>query len=68
MKVVVNGDLHELAEGTHVDDVLVLLGRDRRGLGLAVAINGQVVPRADWPERELAESDQVEILHAIGGG
>ncbi len=68
MRVIVNGDRHELDTGTRVEDVLVLLGHDRRGLGLAVAVNGQVVPRSDWGERKLEESDRIEVLHAIGGG
>ena len=68
MNVVVNGDRHQLADGARVDDVLVLLGRDRKGLGLAVAVNGQIVPRTEWPEHELAPDDRIEVLHAIGGG
>ena len=68
MKLTVNGDPQQLEEGARVEDVLVLLGRDRRGLGLAVAVNGQIVPRAQWPEHELNADDRVEVLHAIGGG
>ena len=68
MRLLVNGDPQQLDDGAHVEDVLVLLGRDRRGLGLAVAVNGQIVPRAEWPEHELSPDDRVEVLHAIGGG
>ena len=68
MNVLVNGEQHELDQGALVSDVLVLLGRDRFPRGLAVAINGHVVPRAEWAERELADQDKVEVLQAIGGG
>ena len=68
MNVTVNVDAHQLDEGAHVDDVLVLLGRDRQALGLAVAVNGQIVPRSEWPERSLTANDRIEVLHAIGGG
>ena len=68
MNVTVNGDRHQMAEGARVDEVLVLLGRDRQGLGLAVAVNGQIVPRAEWAHTELSPDDRVEVLHAIGGG
>ena len=68
MNVTVNGDAHQLEEGSHVEDVLVLLGRDRKALGLAVAVNGQIVPRSEWPDRSLTADDRIEVLHAIGGG
>ena len=68
MNVTVNGEHHNLDNEANVSDVLVLLGRDRAAHGLAVAINGQVVPRAEWAERRLVESDKVEVLQAIGGG
>ena len=68
MNVLVNGEQHELEQGALVSDVLVLLGRDRFPRGLAVAINGQVIPRAEWAERELADQDRIEVLQAIGGG
>lgn len=36
--------------------------------GVAVAVNGQVVPRRAWPEHRLTEGDDVEIVKPIGGG
>lgn len=36
--------------------------------GVAVAVNGEVVRRADWSERQLAEGDRVEVLTAAQGG
>ena len=35
--------------------------------GIAVALNGEVVPRAEW-DRRLAEGDAVEVLTATPGG
>jgi sulfur carrier protein len=35
---------------------------------VAVAINGEVVRRADWPGVRLAEGDEVEIVKATQGG
>jgi sulfur carrier protein len=45
-------------------DDLGLAGRP----GLAVAINEEVVPRAGWPDRPLAEGDRVLIIQASQGG
>ena len=68
MNVLVNGEHHRLEDDAIVSDVLVLLGRDRATHGLAVAVNGQVVPRSEWADRGLAEDDKIEALQAIGGG
>ena len=36
--------------------------------GIAVALNGAVVPRAAWPQTELKAGDSVEIVRARQGG
>ena len=36
--------------------------------GIAVAINGAVVPRAAWPSTELRAADSIEIVRARQGG
>jgi len=36
--------------------------------GIAVALNGNVVPRAEWPNMQLAPGDAVEIVLARQGG
>ena len=36
--------------------------------GIAVALNGQVVPRAVWHDTPLRAGDSVEIVHARQGG
>jgi sulfur carrier protein len=36
--------------------------------GVAVAVNGEVVPRTDWPATVLRGGDRVEVLSAAQGG
>jgi sulfur carrier protein len=36
--------------------------------GIAVALNGTIVPRAAWPETPLRPGDSVEIVRALRGG
>jgi sulfur carrier protein len=36
--------------------------------GIAVARNGEVVPRSRWDDTELADGDSVEIVTAAAGG
>jgi sulfur carrier protein len=36
--------------------------------GCAVALNDEVVPRAQWATRLLADGDRLEVLTAVQGG
>jgi sulfur carrier protein len=66
MKLQVNGEPMELASGTTVRALIEKLDLDRGPV--AVERNGEVVPRAQHVETELADGDVVEIVHFVGGG
>ena len=66
MDVWVNGERRELAAGASVADALGALGLPRTGV--AVAVDGEVVPRARWAETALGDGAQVEVLTAVQGG
>jgi sulfur carrier protein len=51
-----------------VRGLVALLGLDPAGRGLAVARNGEVVPRSAWAETRLASDDRIEIVGAVQGG
>ena len=68
MAVVVNGEPEQVVPGTTVSVLLSGLGHDPRGAGIAVAVNGEVVPRSAWPVSTLAEHDRIEVLGAAQGG
>jgi sulfur carrier protein len=36
--------------------------------GIAVAVNGAIVPRAAWPRTQLSPGDSIEIVRARQGG
>jgi sulfur carrier protein len=36
--------------------------------GIAIALNGEVVPRTEWDDRMLTDGDAVELLVAVQGG
>jgi sulfur carrier protein len=63
----VNGERRRVAAGD-VGALLGVLGLDPEGRGLAVARNGEVVPRADWETTTLASDDRIEIVGAVQGG
>lgn len=35
---------------------------------VAVAVNGEVVPRHQWTETAVRDADAVEVVRAVGGG
>ena len=65
--LMVNGDSRPLVSGETVADVVAaLLGA--AASGVAVAVDGQVVRRADWESTVLTDGTQVEVLTAMQGG
>lgn len=66
--VTINGQVREVSGSMTIAEVVRRIGRDPLQSGVAVAINGTVVPRALWPERRLAAGDRVEVLGAVQGG
>jgi len=68
MKAVVNGDAEQLPDALTVADLVVRLGHDPKGFGLAVALNGEVLPRSEWSVTAVQEDDRVEVLIASQGG
>ncbi|MBV9922359.1 MAG: sulfur carrier protein ThiS [Pseudonocardia sp.] len=66
MQVWINGKPGELADGARVPDALTLLGVPETGV--AVAVDGSVVPRAAWAATVLVEGARVEVLTAVQGG
>ena len=41
---------------------------DTHQRGIAVAVNGAIVPRAAWPDTKLRAGDNIEIVRARQGG
>ena len=66
--VTVNGEDRELPAGATVASVIASLHNAPEGRGVAVALEGEVVPRAQWPTTELHEGATVEVVAAVQGG
>jgi sulfur carrier protein len=63
----VNGTSEPLAAAT-LEALLAEKAIDTAQRGIAVALNGAVVPRAAWPVTPLRPGDSVEIVRARQGG
>ena len=68
MQVVLNGESQELPDGATVESAVIATGAPAGGRGVAVALDGEVVPRAEWKTTAVREGQQVEVLHAVQGG
>jgi sulfur carrier protein len=66
--VELNGDRMELADGASVADAVAAAGADSGRRGVAVAVDGAVVPRSGWDDTALADGQRVEVVEAIQGG
>jgi sulfur carrier protein len=68
MVVTVNGQPREVPAGATVSTVIDLLSGAPGARGVAVAVAGEVVPRAAWERTELADGVQIEVVRAVQGG
>lgn len=68
MKVTINGEVKELDEGAKVEAAIEAAGHTGGTFGIALALNGEVVPRSEWSDASLTDGDRVEVLVAAQGG
>ncbi len=68
MIVDLNGRRVELADGASVADAALAAGIDPARRGIAIALDGEVVPRGELESTRLTAGQRVEVVEAIGGG
>ena len=68
MNVLLNGESRELRDGATVNDAVEASGAPPEGRGVAVAVEGEVVPRGKWASTELSDGQRIEVLQAVQGG
>jgi sulfur carrier protein len=66
--IVVNGEPRTAAGTETVGELLGALGLGPEARGVAVAVDGEVVPRSQWQRRPLEDGARVEVVGAIQGG
>jgi thiamine biosynthesis protein ThiS len=65
MRLVINAEERNLAAST-LDALIEELGM--KGDRVAVELNREIVPRANWSVTALKDGDRLEIVHFVGGG
>jgi sulfur carrier protein len=66
--IVLNGQRSDVRAGESIGAVLARLGIDAEARGVAVAVDGEVVPRAQWRSFTVGDGAHVEVLTAMQGG
>jgi sulfur carrier protein len=66
--ILLNGQDCDVHAGETVAVVLAHLGLELDARGVAVAVDGEVVPRAAWESFTLPQDARVEVLTAMQGG
>lgn len=66
--IVLNGERSDVRPGETVAAVLARLGLDADARGVAVAVDGEVIPRGGWGSYALPQDARVEVLTAMQGG
>ena len=68
MMVELNGRQVELPAGATVADAVLQAGADGEVRGVAVAVDGEVVRKAEWKQTRLRPDQSVEVVRAVQGG
>ncbi len=66
MEIRLNGESHQLGEAHDLQSLVTSLELGQQAI--AIAVNRQVITRAQWQEHVLQAGDQVDVVRAIGGG
>ena len=64
--IVLNGEAYPLEKEHSLAALIVSLNLS--GHAIAVAVNRQIIPRAQWQDQLLQAQDKVDVVRAIGGG
>lgn len=68
MNITINGEVITVNEQMKLSEFVELRLNGKEPRGIAVALNGMIIPKSKWNETELKENDSVEIVHAVQGG
>ena len=66
MQVIVNGEAREVPDGATVASIVESV--TQAPSGVAVALNGEIIRRAEWAKTATRDADRLEVLTAVQGG
>lgn len=66
MRILLNGETRDIPAELSLGALLDLFSLPSQRV--AVELNKAVIPRADWKHTQITESDEIEVIHFVGGG
>lgn len=66
MEITINGQSSKIAAPCTLEQLVSELFPSAKGI--AVAVNQSVVPKSDWPSRQLSPNDHLTFITATQGG
>ncbi|MEP6599484.1 MAG: sulfur carrier protein ThiS [Actinomycetota bacterium] len=66
MRLQLNGETRDLDDGATLSAMIETIAGSTRGT--AVVVDGEVVPRSEWPDYQLRSGQAVELITAVQGG
>lgn len=66
MNIQLNGNTQQLDDNLTAAQLVEKLGL--QGKRIAMEINQEILPRSSYDAYQIKENDEVEIIHAVGGG
>ena len=66
LELTINGEQRKINKSQNLADLVKEL--DIEAPNFDIALNQQVVPRSKYESTPIKENDQIEIVHAVGGG
>lgn len=68
MELTINGEKKDAGGARTLDELIERMGLSELSKGIAVAVNGAVVPKGRWKNTTLETGDNIEVIHAVQGG
>ena len=66
MQIIVNGETQQVEPGLTAARLVEQMGLS--GRRIAMEVNLEILPRSEYAEHAFHDGDQIEIVHAVGGG
>jgi len=66
MRIFLNGESQDVADGTTVLALVLSMTEDPRGI--AIERNLEIVPKAEHAQTLLQDGDRLEVVQFVGGG
>ncbi len=66
MQIFLNGESHQIDDGTSIEALVASLADDPRGI--AIERNLEIVPKAEHGSTFLQDGDRLEVVQFVGGG